>query len=174
MFRFSPGFVFFFLELHIVWDMAQIGPYVCHSNLSVLVLVQGVASAGGGTCSSCDCSGSGQRSLFHLLTLWTTTQGPATFLPRIIESWVGSQCWLITSTLHHLETFPLSRAKSKANYCIRADVSLGARVHKLCKVHKVRLLSHLVQGDLPDVFFPPLSVHFEKEPPPPAHQQGLS
>lgn len=57
--------------------------------------------------------------------------GPATFLPRIIESWDGSQCWLITPTLHHLETFPLSRAKSKANYCIKADVSLGACVHKL-------------------------------------------
>lgn len=27
MFRFSPCFVFFFLELVGIWDMAQIGPY---------------------------------------------------------------------------------------------------------------------------------------------------
>lgn len=51
--------------------------------------------------------------------------------PSRLESGGGSQCWLITPTLHHLEMFPLSRAKSKANYCIKADVSLGARVHKL-------------------------------------------
>ena len=82
-------------------------------------------------CGPCDGSGSGQRSLFCLLTLWTTTSGPATFLPRIIESWDGSPCWLITPTLHHLEMFPLSRAKSKANYCIKADVSLSACVPKL-------------------------------------------
>lgn len=27
MFTFSPGFVFFFLELDGIWDTAQIGPY---------------------------------------------------------------------------------------------------------------------------------------------------
>lgn len=27
-FRFSPGFVFFFLELDVIWDIAQIGLYI--------------------------------------------------------------------------------------------------------------------------------------------------
>lgn len=75
-------------------------------------------------CGPCDWSISGLRSLFCLLAMW----GPATFLPRITGS---SQCFLIAPTLHHLEMFPLSRVKSKANYCIKADVSLGAHVQRL-------------------------------------------
>lgn len=37
MFRFSPGFVFFFLELDDIWDMAQISPYTSVTLIHLLL-----------------------------------------------------------------------------------------------------------------------------------------
>lgn len=90
--RFSPGFVFyFFLAGCFLGCGSRRSMCFCHANSSVLVQEQGRANARGETCGPCGCSGSGLRSLFCLLTLWTTMWGPATFLPRIGKD--SSQCF---------------------------------------------------------------------------------